>query len=87
MLVTHIYIYIRHTLERITSSLSYLSLSPSLSLSLSLSLLHVLIVSSQQMILLRQETTNGRNRQQDFLQGITMKIRFMKRLTVEDLDK
>ena len=48
--------------------------------SLSLSLL-------QQMILLRQEATNGRSRQHDFLQGITMKIRFMKRLTVEDLDK
>lgn len=45
------------------------------------------VVSLQQMILLRQETTNGRNKQQDFLQGITMKIRFMKRLTVEDLDK
>ncbi len=29
----------------------------------------------------------GRGRQHDFLQGMTMKIRFMKRLTVEDLDK
>lgn len=29
----------------------------------------------------------GKTRQHDFLQGMTMKLRFMKRLTVDDLDK
>lgn len=36
---------------------------------------------------MRQETGNSVSRQNDFLQGMTMKIRFMKRLTIEDLEK
>ena len=36
---------------------------------------------------MRQEVGSTISRQNDFLQGMTMKIRFMKRLTVEDLEK
>lgn len=42
---------------------------------------------ARELILLRQESSNGRSRQNDFLQGMRMKIRFMKRLTVEDLER
>ncbi|KAL5503631.1 hypothetical protein EMCRGX_G010609 [Ephydatia muelleri] len=42
---------------------------------------------AKELILKRQEAENGRSRQNDFLQSMTMKIRFMKRLTPEDLER
>ena len=35
----------------------------------------------------RSQAENGRSRQNDFLQSMTMKIRFMKRLTSDDLER
>ena len=42
---------------------------------------------AKELILKRQEVENGRSRQNDFLQSMTMKIRFMKRLSSDDLGR